>query len=263
MRSDLANLEIPARIGRVDFRSLQLATSLVEGSARVQTTEHLLAALYACGVDNAVLELDGAEVPIMDGSAAPFLFLIEEAGLKRQAAERKILTITRPFHFEHGGKTLSAYPCETFRITYHIHFDHPLIQSQQKTVEVNPGEFEKEVGKARTFGFLKDVQALKKLGLVQGGSMDNAIVLDGDRMLNASLRQKDEFVSHKILDCVGDLALCGTRLAGHFVAHRAGHEVHARFLAALLDSTAYELRGQEPLHAVPASPQAEAILQTA
>jgi UDP-3-O-[3-hydroxymyristoyl] N-acetylglucosamine deacetylase len=239
---------------------LQLATSLVEGTARVQTTEHLMAALYACGVDNALVELDGGEVPIMDGSAAPFLYLIEEAGLKRQAAERKILTITRPFHFEHGGKMLSAYPCENLRITYHIHFDHPLIQSQQKTVEINAGDFEKEVGKARTFGFLKDVQALKKLGLVQGGSMDNAIVLDGDRMLNASLRQKDEFVSHKILDCVGDLALCGYRLAGHFVAHRAGHEVHARFLAALLASSAYELRGQEQIKPVAAALPGEALL---
>lgn len=245
-RTDLG-VEIEALSQNVDFSALQLATTLRKEKGCIQTTEHLMAALYAMGIDNLRVEVDSAEIPIMDGSAAPFIYLIEEAGIKKQTAVRRVLKVTKPFHFNHQEKTVSVYPCETFRISYEINFDHPLIQKQQKTVEINPTLFEAEVSRARTFGFLKDVQMLKKMGLIQGGSIDNAIVLDGDRMLNASLRQKDEFVSHKILDCVGDLALCGARFQGHVVANKAGHEVHALFLRALMasDAIAWENASEE------------------
>ena len=170
----------------------------------------------------------------MDGSAAPFLVLVEEAGLRSQAVPRKVLKIVKPFRYQSQGKSMSAEPGTQFSVSYEIHFDHPLIRSQRKTVVLDSTGYENQIAPARTFGFLKDVNYLKSKGLIRGGSLENAVVLDGDRILNESLRFKDEFVSHKILDMVGDLAIGGYRLQGHFRAEKAGHEVHALFLKALL-----------------------------
>ncbi len=256
-RTDLDGAAVKAGIDQVDFKALQMATSLRNGGVSIQTTEHLLSALYGMGVDNVFIELDGPEVPIMDGSATPFLVLLEEAGLKRQSVPKKILKIVKPFHFEMDGKSVSVEPASDFRISYEINFDHPLIRGQKKTVVVNPGLYEAEIASARTFGFLKDINYLKSKGLIQGGSLENAVVLDGDRILNESLRSKDEFVCHKILDMVGDLAVAGVRFQGHFRAVKAGHEVHAHFLRALLQAKeCYRIVQIEEEQKVPqASPQ--------
>ena len=246
VRTDLDGGSVKASIDSVDFERLQLATTLAAGDVSIQTTEHLLSALCASGVDNAVIEVDGPELPIMDGSASPFLFLIEEAGIKQQAVAASYLKIIKPFHFSHGDKRISVHPDKQFRISYEIEFDHPLIQRQNKTVVVNRSCYEHEIAPARTFGFLKDVNYLKSIGLIKGGSLENAILLDGDSMVNESLRQNDEFVSHKILDMIGDLAICGYRLQGHFVAYKAGHQAHAMFLKALLAARdCYEIVSEE------------------
>lgn len=236
LRTDLDGASVKADIQNIDFSALQMATTLRNGDVVVQTTEHLMSALYGCGVDNVVVEVDAAEIPIMDGSAEPFIMLIEEAGVRRLHVPRKTLRITRPFQFEYDGKTIEAKPANQFKISYEINFDHPLIRTQTKSVVVEGGQYLDEVAPARTFGFLKDVNYLKSLGLIKGGSLENAVVLDGDRILNESLRLKDEFVSHKILDMVGDFFVCGMRIEGHFSASRAGHEVHARFMKELLAS---------------------------
>jgi len=236
VRKDLGGKSIPVNPHSVDLNSLQLATTLRAGNTVVQTTEHILSALYAMGVDNATIVLSGPEVPIMDGSAAPFLYLIEQAGIKKQRVPRKTLKITKPFHFEWQGKKVSVEPAAHFSVSYEISFTHPMIQTQIKTVVVDSEAYKESISFARTFGFLSDVNQLKKMGLIKGGSVDNAIVLDGSDILNGSLRSRDEFVSHKILDFIGDLAVTGYRLEGAFSAYKAGHEVHARFMKALLEA---------------------------
>ncbi|CAM2065915.1 UDP-3-O-acyl-N-acetylglucosamine deacetylase [Sulfidibacter corallicola] len=234
VRTDLHGAYVKASVEAIDFEMLQLATTLRNGDVVVQTTEHLLSALFSANVDNVIVEIDGPEVPIMDGSSAPFLVLLDEAGIKRQPVPAKVLKIVKPFSFEAGGKKVWVTPSGDFRVSYEIRFDHPLIQRQRKTMNVHSREYEEQVAPARTFGFLRDLDYLKSKGLIQGGSMDNAIVLDADRILNESLRLKDEFVSHKILDMIGDLAVAGVRFQGHFHGYKAGHEMHARFLRALL-----------------------------
>ncbi|MCB1041647.1 MAG: UDP-3-O-acyl-N-acetylglucosamine deacetylase [Acidobacteria bacterium] len=242
VRTDLNGQSVRAHIDHVDFKNLQLATVLKNGSCVVQTTEHLLSALYAKGIDNVIVYLNGAEVPIMDGSASPFLYLIEEAGIKRQAVARKELIIKKEIRFEKDGKWVVAKPAAAYRVTYEIEFDHPLIRHQKKTVTVTSSNYDSDVARARTFGFLNDVNALKKMGLIRGGSLENAIVLDSDGVLNEGLRSADEFVSHKILDLVGDFSLCGHRIRGAFHAHKAGHEIHAMFMRYLLQNQdAYEI----------------------
>ncbi|PIE02231.1 MAG: UDP-3-O-[3-hydroxymyristoyl] N-acetylglucosamine deacetylase [Acidobacteria bacterium] len=236
VRKDLNGEIIPVNTQSIDMNRLQLATTLRSGEAIVQTTEHLLSALYSKGIDNVTVILDGPEVPIMDGSAGPFIELIEQAGIKQQKVPRKILKITKPFHFELQGKKVSVKPSKDFTVSYHISFPHPLIGTQNKTAKINAKSHVESISFARTFGFLKDVDALQKMGLIKGGSIDNAIVLDESDILNDSLRSKDEFVSHKILDFIGDLAVSGYRFEGDFSAYKAGHEVHARFLLALLEA---------------------------
>jgi UDP-3-O-[3-hydroxymyristoyl] N-acetylglucosamine deacetylase len=194
-RTDLGGATVKAEPANIDYSALQLATTLRKGDVEIRTTEHLLSALYGMGVDNCLIEINGPEVPIMDGSSAPFLVLIEEAGIRTQPAPRKTLVITKPFHFEWNGKSISVTPHRSYKISYEINFDHPLIQRQTKTAEIGVAYYESEIAPARTFGFLKDINYLKSQGLVLGGSLDNAIVLDGERMLNESLRLSDEFVS--------------------------------------------------------------------
>ena len=236
VRKDLGGKVITVSPQSLDMNQLHLATTLKSGDAIVQTTEHILSALYSMGIDNATIVLDGPEVPIMDGSATPFIYLIEQAGIKKQKVERKILKVVKPFHFEWEGKTISVKPASQYQVTYKISFSHPMIQTQKKTITVDSTNYKDSISFARTFGFLRDVNQLKKMGLIKGGSVDNAIVLDGNDILNGSLRSKDEFVSHKILDFIGDMAVAGYRFEGEFTAFKAGHEVHARFLQALLEA---------------------------
>ena len=230
-RTDL-NVEIPASVSEVS--SVQHATVLGKAGATVETVEHLLAALVSAGVDNVVVELNHREVPIMDGSSAPFLYLLQEAGIKKLAANRKFLKILKPVQIATGDKRIAIYPSDHFKVSYTISFDHPLLRHQSRTERITEQSFAESIAPARTFGFLKEVETLRQNGLALGGSLENAIVIGDAGVLNA-LRFEDEFVRHKILDAVGDLALVGHPIIGHVVAHRAGHQLHTALAAKLLE----------------------------
>jgi len=229
----------------------QLATGLARDQVSVETVEHLLAALVSMGVDNVVVELNSPEVPIMDGSAAPFIYLIQEGGLKRQPKPRRYLKIVRPIALSRGEKRIALYPSDHFKVTYSISFDHPLLRHQSRTLRITEESFVEEVAPARTFTFLKDVEMLRQNGLALGGSLENAVVLGETGVLNA-LRFEDEFVRHKILDAVGDLALVGYPVIGHLVAHRAGHALHTEFASRILEETQAWRLVEGPLEAAPA-----------
>lgn len=232
-RTDLQGLEIPATV--TNLASIQYATGLTRDEGSVETIEHLLAALVSMAVDNVVVELNTPEVPIMDGSAAPFVYLIQEAGVKRLAAPRRYLKVVRPISLSQGDKRISLYPSEQFRVTYSISFDHPLLRHQSRTIRVTEETFVEEIAPARTFGFLKEVETMRQNGLALGGSLENAVVLGETGVLNNPLRFEDEFVRHKILDAIGDLALVGHPVIGHLVAHRAGHALHTAFASKILE----------------------------
>ena len=234
-RTDLGNLEVPATVH--NLAGIQLATGLARNEVSVDTVEHLLAALVSLGVDNVIIELNSPEVPIMDGSAAPFIYLIQEAGVKKLQAHRKYLKIVRPIMISRGDKRIALYPSEHFKVTYSISYDHPLLRHQSRTLRITEESFIEELAPARTFTFLKDVEMLRQNGLALGGSLDNAIVLGETGVLNNALRFEDEFVRHKILDAIGDLALVGHPVIGHLFAHRAGHALHTEFAAKILEET--------------------------
>src|SRR5499427_1742316 len=235
-RADLGGLEIPATVTHLG--GIQLATGLTREAVSVETVEHLLAALTALGIDNVIVELNTPEVPIMDGSAAPFVYLIlNEAGVKRLTAPKRFLKILRPISLSQGDKRIALYPSDHFKVTHSISFDHPLIRHQSRTMRITEESFVEDVAPARTFTFLKDVEMMRQNGLALGGSLDNAIVLGETGVLNNALRFEDEFVRHKILDAVGDLALVGYPVLGHLVAHRAGHALHTEFAARILEET--------------------------
>ncbi len=239
-RADLGGLEIPATVDNVD--RLHYATGLSRDAGTVETVEHLLAALVSLGVDNVIVELNQAEVPIMDGSAASFVYLVHEAGLKRLTRPRRYLKALRPIALTRGEKRIALYPSDHFKVTYSISFDHPLLRHMTHTLRVTPESFVDDIAPARTFGFLKEVEMLRQKGLALGGSLDNAVVLGETGVLNSSLRFDDEFVRHKILDAIGDLALVGYPVIGHLVAHRGGHELHAAFAKKILEeSEAWEI----------------------
>ena len=190
------------------------ATQLRLGDARVETVEHLLAALVSARVDNAVIELNTPEVPIMDGSSAPFIFLVQECGIRTLAEPRRYLKVLRPITLARGDKHIALYPADQFKVSYTISFDHPLLRHQSKTMTLTEHAFVDEIAPARTFSFLKEVEMLRQNGLALGGSLDNAIVIGDTGVLNSSLRYEDEFVRHKILDLIGDLALVGHPIVG-------------------------------------------------
>lgn len=234
-RADLGGIEIPATVDNVD--RLHYATALSRDAGTVETVEHLLAALVGLGVDNVVVELNQPEVPIMDGSAASFVYLVHEAGLKRLTRPRRYLKVLRSVSLTRGDKSIALYPSEHFKVTYTISFDHPLLRHMTHALRITQESFVDEIAPARTFGFLKEVEMLRKKGLALGGSLDNAVVLGETGILNNSLRFEDEFVRHKILDAIGDLALLGSPVIGHLVAHRGGHELHAAFAEKFLRET--------------------------
>ncbi len=232
-RTDLEGFPIEAtcrNVARVSY-----ATTLMKKGVLISTTEHLLSALAASEVDNASVELDNLELPILDGSAAPFMSVIAQAGLKRQRARRAYAKVLKPVEVVDGSKRIAVYPAETFRATYRIAFQHPLIGEQALTFEPSNSDYESQIAPARTFGFLEEVEALRKSGLVRGGSLENAVVLTRDGVLNPEgLRFPDEFCRHKILDLIGDLALLGRPLIGHVVAERAGHAMHIALVRRLM-----------------------------
>jgi UDP-3-O-[3-hydroxymyristoyl] N-acetylglucosamine deacetylase len=250
-RTDLGGIEIPARATHVG--AVAYATQLREGDATVETVEHLLAALAAVRVDNAVIELNTREVPIMDGSSAPFIYLVQEAGIKTLAEPRRYLKVTRPVSLARGDKQIALYPADQFKVSYTIGFDHPLLRHQTRAITVTEDSFAEEIAPARTFTFLKEVEMLRQNGLALGGSLDNAIVIGDTGVLNSSLRFDDEFVRHKILDLVGDLSLVGHPVVAHVVVHRGGHALHTAMAAHLLqEQDAWQLVESPAAAPVPA-----------
>ena len=232
-RSDLGGLEVAASAEHVG--GVNLATALIRDAVRVDTVEHLMAALVSLGIDNVVVELNSPEVPIMDGSAAPFVYLIQEAGIKPLAAPRRFLKVLRPVSLARGDKRIALYPSDHFKVTYSIAFDHPLLRHQSRTIRVTEESFVEDIAPARTFGFLEEVEMMRQQGLALGGSLENAVVIGDTGVLNNALRFEDEFVRHKILDVIGDMALVGHPIIGHLIAHRGGHALHTAFAARVLD----------------------------
>lgn len=243
-RTDIANggAEILARWDNVVDTHLNTTIGNDCGT-RVGTIEHLMAALSGCGVDNAIVEIDGPEVPVMDGSSAPFVFLVECAGIARQQARRRAIEVLKPVSVGDDDRHASLKPASGFSISFEIDFDSVLVSRQALQVDLRNGAFRSEISRARTFGFAHEVAELRSMGLAQGGSLDNAIVISGDSILNEDgLRYEDEFVRHKILDSVGDLYLGGGPLIGHFHGYRSGHTLNNELLRRLFaDDSAWRL----------------------
>jgi UDP-3-O-[3-hydroxymyristoyl] N-acetylglucosamine deacetylase len=223
----------------------RLSTTLDFDGTRVSTVEHLMSAFAGLGIDNAWVDLTAGEVPIMDGSAGPFVFLIQSAGLQEQNAPKKFIRILQPIEIRDADKWVRFEPHNGFKVTFSIDFNHPILQSstQSASIDISTTAFIKEISRARTFGFLQDVEALQDAGLARGGSLDNAIVMDAYHILNdEGLRYGDEFVRHKILDAIGDLYLLGYPLIGAFTAHKSGHSLNNRLLLLLQERpSAWEL----------------------
>ena len=231
-RTDLDGFEIEAvsrNVARVSY-----ATSLMKKGVLISTTEHLLSAFIGMGVDNAIVELDNLEVPILDGSALPFIEMITAAGLRQQRRKRVYLKILRPCELQEGDKFIGVYPADRYSVSYAIDFPHPLIGSERFQVELSNGSYVKDIASARTFGFLEQQRAMLNMGLIRGASRDNCVVLTPDGIDNPPLRYRDEFVRHKVLDLIGDLALFGKRILGYVKADRAGHALHTAIVSRIL-----------------------------
>jgi UDP-3-O-[3-hydroxymyristoyl] N-acetylglucosamine deacetylase len=214
-----------------------LATTIGTNGCKISTVEHLMAAFFGLGISNAVVELDGPEVPIMDGSAAPFVFLIKSGGIREQETPKPFIVIKKPFKVDDGNRSVCIYPSKELKITYMIDFRHPLLRNQKYEMAFSGNHFVREISMARTFGFLRDVQTLKENGFAKGGSLDNAVVIDDFRILNEDgLRFEDEFVRHKILDFIGDIAIVGCPIIGHFVVEKSGHFLNQYMLKKLMKS---------------------------
>lgn len=223
---------------KADFENVRdtiLATTIGLNGATVSTVEHLLSALCGMGVDNAIVEVDAPEIPIMDGSALPFVNLLKDVGTRIQGKCKKLLVIIKSVAVSEGDGTAMLLPSPEFKITYKIDFEHPLIGKQSYHMTFSDVVYEKDICAARTFGFLKDVEYLQAKGLALGGSLRNAVVLDDQKVINKEgLRCRDEFVKHKILDAIGDLSLLGMPIIGHFVAHKSGHKLNNMLLKELM-----------------------------
>ena len=235
-------VDIPAHAENVGETTL--GTTLVHGDAKVSTVEHLLSAFAGLGIDNAIVEVSAPEVPIMDGSAGPFVFLLQSAGLEEQGVPKRFVRIRRVVRVEDGDKWAEFRPFDGFKVNFELEFNHPVFRrhAQRASMDFSTTSFLKEVSRARTFGFMRDIEMLRSQNLALGGTMDNAIVMDDYRVLNDDgLRYEDEFVKHKILDAIGDLYLLGHSLIGEFSGFKSGHALNNRLLRALLaDRAAWE-----------------------
>jgi len=239
LRVDLGRLET-----RLDPRNLEArnSTTFLGEKFRVRTIEHLMATLFAFGINSLTIELDADEIPILDGSAQPFALAIKKAGLRRLALPVRPLKILMPLILEEDDASISAAPSPSGRgveLSYSIEYSHPAIRRQSLSLKLNPQSFSREIAPARTFGFMKDVEMLRSQGLALGGSFENAVVLDEEKVLNGPLRFPDEFVRHKLLDLAGDLSLLGRPLIGRFEADKAGHRLHVKLVQVLLDHPEY------------------------
>jgi UDP-3-O-[3-hydroxymyristoyl] N-acetylglucosamine deacetylase len=238
-RVDLDGFEVEA-IGR-NLARVSYATSLMKKGVLISTTEHLLSALMGTGIDNATVELDNLELPILDGSSQPFVDLISKAGIHRQKRPRTYLKIRRELHLREKDKHIAVYPSRTYSVSYSIDFPHSLIGRENFTLHLENGSYIREIAPARTFGFREDERAMRNMGLIRGASPENCIVLTKSGIENPPLRFNDEFVRHKVLDLVGDLALLGRQILGNVVADRAGHALHTALVSRLLrDHTLWE-----------------------
>ena len=238
-RVDLDGFDVEAvsrNVARVSY-----ATSLMKKGVFISTTEHLLSAFIGCGIDNAIVELDNLELPILDGSARPFVEAIRKTGIRKQRRPRTYLRIRRELELREGDKFIAVYPADSYSVAYTINFPHPLIGKETFSVDLSDGNYLAEIAPARTFGFLHEADAMRQQGLIRGASPENAVVLTRDGLMNPPLRFADEFVRHKVLDLIGDLALLGKQILGNVVADRAGHAMHTALVSRLLrDRTLWE-----------------------
>ncbi len=231
-RVDLDNFPIEAQgnnVARVSY-----ATSLMKQGVLLSTTEHLLAAIYSCGIDNIFIDIDSIEIPILDGSAEPFMQMLERCGIRRLRRRRRFLKVLKPLEMVEGDRRVGIYPANEFHVCCYVDFPHPLVGQQQFAMTVNAASFRQFLSRARTFCFERDIQPLRSMGLIRGGSLDNAIVLTDDGVMNGPLRYPDEFGRHKALDLIGDLALVGLPLLARVEAHKAGHALHTQLVTRLL-----------------------------
>jgi UDP-3-O-[3-hydroxymyristoyl] N-acetylglucosamine deacetylase len=240
-RTDLDNFRIPAsykHVARVSY-----ATSLMRQGVLIWTTEHLLSVLYSMGIDNAIVQIDNLEVPIVDGSGLPFIRAIQDAGIRTYRRRRRYLRIKRPISVEAPGKRITILPADSFLLTCDIFFEHPLVGRQTLEMEVTPERYSADIAPARTFGFEWELDQMRNMGLIRGATLDSAICFSRDRVLNpGGLRFADECCRHKVLDLIGDLALIGKPLLGHVIAERAGHAMHTALVARIMaDPTLYEV----------------------
>jgi UDP-3-O-[3-hydroxymyristoyl] N-acetylglucosamine deacetylase len=227
------DIALKASMGSVSDTAF--STTLGYDGVKIRTVEHILAALSGLGIDNLIVDVNGPEIPILDGSSIELISLILNSGIAKQGKKRPFLRITNPVFFADGQAEIAAFPYDGRRITYRIHFNHHLLGEQNLSLEISEENFVKEIAPARTFGFLKDVEYLKANGFAKGGSLENAIILGSDGILNASgLRFKDEFVRHKILDLIGDFSLIGFPIYGHIIANKSGHTANLKFLKKLI-----------------------------
>ena len=231
-RSDLDNFHIEAQgqnVARVSY-----ATSLMKKGVLLSTTEHLLAAIYSCGIDNIFIDIDAIEIPILDGSAEPFIQLIDRAGLRKLRRRRRFLRVIKPVEVVEDGRRIGIYPADEFHVRCYVDFPHPQVGQQEVEMVVDAESFRRILSRARTFCFETDIEPLRAMGLIRGGSLDNAIVLTKDGVMNGPLRFPDEFGRHKALDLIGDLALVGLPLLGRVEARKAGHALHTQLVSRLL-----------------------------
>ena len=243
-RTDLDLFAIEAHgsnVARVSY-----ATSLMKQGVLLSTTEHVLAAIYSCGIDNVFIDIDAIELPILDGSAEPFMRMLDEAGVRRLRRKRRYLKLLKPVEVLEDGRRIAIYPAEEFAVRCYVDFPHPLVGQQEVEMVVNAESFQNVLSRARTFCFETDIEPLRAMGLIRGGSLDNAIVLTKDGMLNGPLRYADEFGRHKALDLIGDLALVGLPLLGRVEARKAGHSLHTQLVSKLLaDTSSWEITTRE------------------
>jgi UDP-3-O-[3-hydroxymyristoyl] N-acetylglucosamine deacetylase len=243
-RTDLDYFTIEAQgqnVARVSY-----ATSLMKKGVLLSTTEHVLAAIYSCGIDNVFVDIDAIEVPILDGSAEPFMQLLDQAGIRKLRRKRRYLRVLKPVQVVEDGRRIAIYPADEFRVRCFVDFGHPLVGQQEVEMVVNAESFRQVLSRARTFCFETDIEPLRAMGLIRGGSLENAIVLTKDGVLNGPLRYADEFGRHKALDLIGDLALLGLPLLGRVEARKAGHALHTQLVSRLLeDTSSWEITTQE------------------
>ena len=247
-RVDLDNFIIEARgenVARVSY-----ATSLMKQGVLLSTTEHLLAAIYSCGIDNVFINIDSIEVPILDGSAEPFMQMLEQAGVRRLRKRRRYLKVVKPLEVVENGRRIGIYPADEFRVKCFVDFPHPLVGQQEIEMVVSQESFRRLLSRARTFCFEREIEPLRAMGLIRGGSLDNAIVLTDDSVMNGPLRFGDEFGRHKALDLIGDLALIGLPLLARVEANKAGHALHTQLVSRLLaDSSLWTITTEDGMSA--------------